>query len=269
MPERDSKWAGTEWATAWIEQQRELLRQSAAAAHNNGGGDGAGPGPAPAEPTAAAGKGEPAPGAQSTSFEEMLKTWRGAWTAAAGAQQASTAQFAELLGRVPAIGPLREHTETWREVVAAQADCQRLERELREVLLGVQNDALNLVQERLRERNSRQEPIKQYRDLYNLWVECGEQVYAKVAHSDAYCKLQAELGNATMRLRAQQQKVIEHWLKQFDLPTRAELNTVHRQLRDQKAQLREHKELLAGFVEKMKPPPPARPKKRTAKRSAR
>lgn len=183
----------------------------------------------------------------------MLKTWRGAWTSAAGAQQASTVQFAELLGRAPPLGPLREHTETWREVIAAQADCQRLEQELRVVLLGVQNDALNLVQERLREHKPR-ESIKQFRDLYNLWVECGEQVYAKVAHSEAYCKLQAELGNANVRLRARQQQVMEHWLKQFDLPTRSELNTVHRQLRDQKAQLREHKELLAGFVERMKAP---------------
>ena len=262
---------------AWIEQQRELLRKSAAAAHEGAGGNGTERGPAPAEPAAATGAGEPAPASQSESFEEMLKTWRGAWASAAGAQQASSAQFAELMGRVPAIGPLREHTETWRSVIAAQADCQRLERELHEVLLRVQNDALNLVQERLRERNGKQEPIKQLRDLYSLWVECGEQVYAKVAHSDAYSKLQAELGNATMRLRAQQQKVIEHWLKQFDLPTRAELNTVHRQLRDQKAQLREHKELLAGFVEKMKPPAAARrqkhpqkhPGKRTAKRTAR
>jgi class III poly(R)-hydroxyalkanoic acid synthase PhaE subunit len=284
MPERDSKATGMEWATAWIEQQRELLRQSASAAHSTthsmSQGDGAAADPAPAGP-APAGEGEPAAASQSTSspfgsfsgsFEEMLKTWRGAWTSAAGAQHASTMQFAELLGRVPAIGPLREHTETWREVVAAQAECQRLEQELRVVLLGVQNDALNLVQERLRERpheqNPKQDPFK-YRDLYNLWVECGEQVYAKVAHSEAYCKLQAELGNAAMRLRARQQQVIEHWLKQFDLPTRAELNTVHRQLRDQKAQLREHKELLAGFVERMKAPPAARPKKRTAKRTAR
>lgn len=188
----------------------------------------------------------------------MLKTWREAWSSAAGAQHAPAPQFADLLAQTPAIGPLREHTETWRAVAAAQADYQKLEREFRAVLMGVQSDALDLVQERLRERDAGAQSIKDARELHRLWVECGERVFAKVAHSDAYCKLQAELGNALTRLRAQQQKVIEHALKQFDLPTRSELNTVHRQLRDQKAQLREHKELLAKFVDRMKAPPAAR-----------
>jgi class III poly(R)-hydroxyalkanoic acid synthase PhaE subunit len=70
-----------------------------------------------------------------------------------------------------------------------------------------------------------------FRDLYNLWVRCAEEIYSQLAHSDAFCKLQADLGNATLRLRAQQQKLIEQWLKQFDLPTRAEINSVHLQLK--------------------------------------
>ena len=74
-------------------------------------------------------------------------------------------------------------------------------------------------------------PIGEWRELYDLWVECGEQVFAQVAHSEAYGKLQAELGNAAMRLRAQQQTIFEYALRQFDLPTRSELNTVHRQVR--------------------------------------
>jgi hypothetical protein len=263
MPERDSKStpAAADWSEQWLEQQREALRRAAGhnASENKAG-------------SASAADSSTASSAPPRSFEDLLNSWRGAWSSAAGAQPASATQFADLLGQTPAIGPLREHTETWRAIAAAQAEYQKLEQELRAVMMGVQSDALDLVQERLRERNAGAQPIKDFRELHKLWVECGERVFAKVAHSDAYCKLQAELGNALTRLRAQQQKVIEHALKQFDLPTRSELNTVHRQLRDQKAQLRAHKELLAKFVDRMKAPPatrkaPAKSKKKAPRTS--
>lgn len=244
MAESDEKSQQGEWTAAWFERQREALRKAVADANQRVEGD-------------EKARSEPGP---ANAFDALLKTWREAWAGAAGVQALPAGQFSELLARMPAIGPWREHAENWRHVMAAQAESQRLEGELRAVLFRVQSDALDLVQARLRERRSGDVPVEQLRDLHKLWVECGEEVYAKVAHGDAYGKLQAEFANATLRLRAGQQKIIEQWLKQFDLPTRAELNTVHRQLREQKQQLREHKELLAGFVERMKSPKASRKK---------
>ena len=182
--------------------------------------------------------------------EELLNLWRGAWSTLSDAQAGAGPQLSDLLARLPPIGIAREHSETWRELLAAQAECQRLEQELRAVLARVQADALDLLNERLRERDEQQRPITQYRELYDLWVDCGEQVYAKVAHSPAYGRLQAELGNAAMRVRTHQQKVLEQGLKQFDLPTRSELNTVHRQLREQRELLRELREQAAAGGQK-------------------
>lgn len=246
MPERDSN-SEMGWAAEWIEERREALRQSknqtgAAAASEVGASIPQDAGPARAGDAAAP-----------KNFQEMLDSWRDAWSAAAGAQQASAAQFAEAFAKVPGVGPLREHAETWRAVAAAQADYRKLEQEVSTVMLSVQRDALDLVQQQVRARNAAAQPVQDLRELHRMWVECGERVFAKVAHSEEYCKLQGELRNALTRLRAQQQKVIEHTLKQFDLPTRSELNTVHRQLRDQKAQLREQKEMLARFLDRMKP----------------
>lgn len=169
--------------------------------------------------------------------DELLNVWRSTWSTVSDIRQGAVGSISDLLARLPPIGLAREHTEVWRELAAAQAECQRLEQELRAVLLGVQGDALNLLEQRVREHEGKGEAPGSYRDLYDLWVDCAEQVYAKVAHSEAYCKLQAQLGNASMRLRSRQQKVIEHGLKQFDLPTRSELNTVHRQLREQKQRI--------------------------------
>ena len=155
----------------------------------------------------------------------------GAWSGATFLQSTIAEQAAELLKRLPPIGLAREQTEAWRELVGAHAECKRLEHDLRAVLAKVQMDALGLLEQRVRERQG-QKRIDTFRELYDLWVQCGEQVYSKLAHSEAYSKLQAELGNATMRLRTRVQTVVEHSLKQLDLPTRSELNSVHRQLRE-------------------------------------
>jgi class III poly(R)-hydroxyalkanoic acid synthase PhaE subunit len=163
--------------------------------------------------------------------DELFHTWRAAWAGAAAQGEASQ-RMADVFGKLPFVGLAREQAEGWRELAIAQSECQRLEEQLREVFARVQSDALELLEQRVRERERNGAPLKSYRDLYDLWVECGEHVYSSVAHSDSYARLQAELGNASMRLRARQQKLIEQGLKQFDLPTRSELNSVHRQLRD-------------------------------------
>lgn len=265
----------SEWSTVWIERQREILRKQAAAAADaakapGGGAEaaaGAIPGMTeevrklgeqwrallgpylsgmaqPAPPPGAAGtdaqadtQADTQAGAQFNIGDELLHVWRNAWTTAGDIQQGAASGISDLLARLPPLGLAREHTVAWRELAAAQAECQRLETELRTVWLRVQGEALDLLERRLREPARQGEPPISQRDLYNLWVDCAEQVYAQVAHSAAYCKLQAQLGNASMRLRSHQQQAIERGLKQFDLPTRSELNTVHRQLREQKQKI--------------------------------
>lgn len=240
--------SGADWIQAWVEQQREQLRRAGMPGDqsaDNSSGDGTAPGESASDAARDLGMRwleagqsylqgwqqfaqREAPGKVG---EEMFNAWRSAWTGAAAAGEGANRQFADLIARIPALGLAREQTETWRELMAAQAECQRLEQELRAVWTKVQGDALGLLETMVRERKPAQ-GINNYRELYDLWVECSERVFARVAHSDAYAKLQAQVGNAVIRLRAKQQAVIERGLKYFDLPTRSELNTVHKQMRD-------------------------------------
>src|SRR5262245_11330012 len=199
------------WIEGWIEQQRELLRQRSA------GGDAA-TAPLAAElkslgdkwldvgqsylQGAAQHARDGKPDAPFKIGEELLHTWHAAWAGSAAGAHGVNEQLAALLAHVPPVGLAREQTQMWRDLVAARVECGKLERELEAVLLRVQADVLTLLERRIREREASQKPIRTYRELYGLWVECGEQVYSQVAHSEAYSKLQAALGNATMQVRA-------------------------------------------------------------------
>lgn len=269
---------GPSWIQAWIEQQREQLRR-AGMTGNQSADDAA------SDAGAAAGQmrnpglswlevgqsflhgwqqfvqqgaaGAPAGPAPPKFGEEMISAVQGAWAGTACAGEGAARQFADLAARWPALGLAREHTEAWRELMAAQAECQRLEQELRNVWAKVQADALTMVERLAHERNAARQPAEQstadYRELYDLWVECGEKVFSQVAHSEAYCKLQAQAGNATMRLRARHQAIIERGLKQFDLPTRSELNTVHKQLRELRERVATLESQLAEARERGQP----------------
>jgi polyhydroxyalkanoate synthesis regulator phasin len=250
----ESKNDGSDWIQAWIQQQREQLRRAGMPGADAASGEKSAGGPDQYrdlgmrwleagqaylqgwQQFAQRSAGGSAAGETPLKFgEEMLNAWQGTWAGAASAGEGATRQFADLISRLPALGLAREQTEAWRELLAAQAEYQHLEQELRTVWAKVQTEALVMVEAAIRERRAKQDAmpgIEDYRELYNLWVECGEKVFAQVAHSESYCKLQAQLGNAAIRLKLCQQAVLERALKHFDLPTRSELNTVHKQMRE-------------------------------------
>jgi hypothetical protein len=217
------------WVRDWIQQQRELLERAARGAT--------------ADETTGTGA---TAGTAADPWIDLAATWHRVWAGVQSLGSAATQGFAQALQQLPAVGLAREQMLAWREVAAAQAACQKLEADLRVVLVRVQGDALGLLEQRVRERAGAGQQVASLRELYDLWIECGERAFAQVAHSEAYCKLQAELGNAVTQLRARQQAVIEHALRHFDLPTRAELNTVHRQMRELRDRLADCESRLAA-----------------------
>ena len=270
------------WAQAWIEQQRALLDQVA----QSGPGQAAGMAFEQVNTQfnaqinvmasqwadlgktylnglmqMAQGTGGTEGGAKFQPAGEVFDAWKTAWTNSLS-QAAAPGGWSDLLNRTPPLGLFREQTEAWRAVAAARADVERLEQELAAVLRRVQADALSLLEERVKARAASNQPVEGFRDLYNLWVECSEKVFSTVAHSSAYCHLQGELGNASMRLRARVQKVIEQGLRQFDLPTRSEVNSVHQQLRLLKQRLATLEHDSATVKGSVVPPAPSPPKRR-------
>jgi len=274
------------WAQQWIEQQRALLEQAAQADAAHAGSKQAGSEQVNGlgsqwvdlgkaylaglmQMAQGLGAGPAAGGAGPRPPEEMLEAWKAAWSNAMS-QATAPGGWQELLNRTPPLGLFREQTEAWRAVAAARADMERLEQELAAVMRRVQSEALVLLEERVKARAGGDNPVQGFRELYDLWVQCSEQVFSTVAHSAAYAHLQGELGNASMRLRARMQKVIEQGLKQFDLPTRSELNSVHQQLRllKQKVAALDQKGAAAGHGPAESRPPPVSRKQASTSRPA-
>lgn len=167
---------------------------------------------------------------------DLMTAWRNARLAtdytAFGMTGAAAAPWLDAVGNLPPIGPGREYIIEARQLAAAHDECQRLEQALADVLRKVQTEALEALQARVTELTQAGEPPQSFRQLYDVWIECGERAYSKTAHSGEFAQMQADFANALMRLRGLQRKVVERSLRKLDLPTRAELNTVHLKLRE-------------------------------------
>jgi class III poly(R)-hydroxyalkanoic acid synthase PhaE subunit len=179
----------------------------------------------------------------------------GAWAPAAGAKAAAT--------EFPALGLTRERQEAWQKFSRLLARYQEVQTQLAAQWIKIGAETTQKFVARVSAAGSGAPggATASIKSLYDLWIECAEEVYGGVAHSPEYCRLIADLANSGNAVRAEQQRELESWARQFDLPTRAEVNSLHQQVKQLRAQLR-------AQASPPRPPPIAK-KKRAARRRPR
>lgn len=138
----------------------------------------------------------------------------------------------------PALGLSRERQQAMQRLARLTTQYWQAQMRLAAHWGEVVRDALTLMSERFASQLSAGETFTSPKQLYDLWIECGEAAFGRMAHSTEYARTQGELTNALSQLRSEQRKLVESVAKELDLPTREELNSVHRRLKDMKAQLR-------------------------------
>ncbi|MFQ5936933.1 MAG: poly(R)-hydroxyalkanoic acid synthase subunit PhaE, partial [Acidiferrobacterales bacterium] len=102
------------------------------------------------------------------------------------------------------------------------------------------------------------------RELYDVWVDCCEDVYGDYVATDEYAELHARLVNTLMALKRHAGAIIDEVLGAMNMPTRREVNTLHHRLqqmrregnamRTESAALKEQVELaIRGGATSVKP----------------
>ena len=208
------------------------------------------------------------PGQQARAFSDGLATLQqqvaGMWTTTPfGAPLAAGAPFAAGANpwavfappgaagpapghAMPPLGPTREQQELWQRAA-------RLAEELGQAQARLTAQWNQIIATALQQLGTRAAALppgspspESLRALYDQWVDTAESAYAQAARTPAFAAAQAEFGNAHSRLRSAQRELIELAAREFDLPTRAELDSVHQQLRDLKRAMRDLEDRLAG-----------------------
>jgi class III poly(R)-hydroxyalkanoic acid synthase PhaE subunit len=164
----------------------------------------------------------------------------------------------------PALGPTREQQEHWQRVAAAWQRLQEAQRRLQRLWSDALCEAATAFVSRPAAAAAPQTP-EAVHGLYDAWINCAEEAYARMAHGEAFGTALAAAVQAASEWRDESAASIEPWAKWLDWPTRAEINSLALRVRALEEQQREsnRNSATAGRRAAKKRAAPA--KKRTAR----
>lgn len=149
------------------------------------------------------------------------------------------------LMQLPAFGYSRESQERQQALALALADHQEQLDRYNRLMLDASRRALERLQAKLGDHAEPGRQLKSFRQLYDTWIDAAEEGYAEVALSDEFRHAYGALVNAQMKVRALVQGEIERSTGAVGMPTRGELDGVHRKLADLKRRVAELEHALA------------------------
>jgi class III poly(R)-hydroxyalkanoic acid synthase PhaE subunit len=158
---------------------------------------------------------------------------------------------------MPALGATRDQQLIWQRISELAKQFQEQQSALAAEWAKVGAEAAKTFGEELAAAQAGGRSIHSLKELYDRWIDRAEEAYSSQVHQSSYAALLAQLTNTLNALRTEQRSLVESWAKHIDLPSRAEINTLHERVNALRTE-------LAALREEPKPakrrPPPPRPK---------
>jgi hypothetical protein len=134
---------------------------------------------------------------------------------------------AQMFPAAPALGISREYQEIAARLVDLGKEFQRRYAEFAQQNATVMQDAFQVMKSRL---DAAPQALKSPADLYDAWIDCAENAYHQAAHSENFARLLAELCNISSAFKIERGKLTEQIARHLDLPSRAEVDSLHQQV---------------------------------------
>ncbi|WGZ93667.1 MAG: class III poly(R)-hydroxyalkanoic acid synthase subunit PhaE [Candidatus Thiothrix putei] len=196
---------------------------------------------------------------------------------AGGFHMPTSENWSEQLNKVlgtPAVGYNRESQERLQALAKLGANYQEAMDDYLKAFAKQGIESVQALRERVNTLRSEGKKINSLRELYDLWVDVNEQVYAKFAMTDEYQVVYGDLVNALMALKQGINAELDSVYEAANLPTRKDLNAAfekqqemrreNRTLRKQLQELSRKVDALAAVQNTAPPAAPAAPKPKAA-----
>jgi class III poly(R)-hydroxyalkanoic acid synthase PhaE subunit len=129
---------------------------------------------------------------------------------------------------LPALGHTREYQEIARRMLDLSVRFQQRYADFAQQSNDIGQSALSAMQKRSAAGGT---APRSPAALYDEWIDCAEQAYAQAAHGEAFTRSLADLCNILSAFKIERGKMLEALARQLDLPSRAEVDSLHRQIR--------------------------------------
>ncbi|WP_353570116.1 class III poly(R)-hydroxyalkanoic acid synthase subunit PhaE [Candidatus Albibeggiatoa sp. nov. BB20] len=134
------------------------------------------------------------------------------------------------------------HTREWQaqlqESTRLWMTYQKAHQEYHNILSRVGTRTVDLMQEKAVKLQESSKKVENLRQLYNLWIDCGEIAYAEIVNTDEYAEINAHLVNTLMAWKKHERCMIDEVLGSMNMPTRKELDSLHLRLQQLRRETR-------------------------------
>lgn len=174
----------------------------------------------------------------------LLESWKNAAAAMSflpgqtveNLAQESIEKLVERLAGMPGVGPAREHQDRLAEAMRLWNEYQDRLHEYESMLAGLGKLALDRLEQKILEIAENDGRIDSLRQIYDLWIDANEEVFARFAFYEDHARLYGELVNALMRFRRQFNEIMDTMLAAANMPTGAAMQTVYQRQQDMRRQ---------------------------------
>lgn len=140
-------------------------------------------------------------------------------------------QLHDRIGRflsVPGVGYTREWQEQAQHMGRMLLDYDKALQDYLRLHGKLGTDALERLSSKLMELTEKGGEIKSLRQIYDLWVDCGEEAYNELVFTEEYSEVYGHLVNSLMALKHHSQGVMDEAAGALNLPTRKGMTTLLR-----------------------------------------
>lgn len=174
-------------------------------------------------------------GANGSSMIELSKLY----------QTAYNQTFGKLLD-APGIGQNRELNEKFIAGFKAWQELQRANIDYQLILANTGVKAFESFLKAAVSKAQAGQPITTIKQLTDVWTEVADPIFIDIFKSDSYVKIQGALLSAFMNYRIQSRRIMEKVFSEMDIPTRSEVDEAHRNIYNQKKEIKALKKALAA-----------------------
>jgi class III poly(R)-hydroxyalkanoic acid synthase PhaE subunit len=139
---------------------------------------------------------------------------------------------------LPGIGPSREFQEKVRKTILLWQEYQDNSREFQMAFAELGKLALDRLGEKISGIAAAGKKITSLKQIYALWVDANEEVFAQFACNEDYSRLYGGLVNSLMAFRRQANEVLDEILSLLNMPTLKSMNTLYKRQHDMANALR-------------------------------
>jgi class III poly(R)-hydroxyalkanoic acid synthase PhaE subunit len=145
----------------------------------------------------------------------------------------------------PNLGYAREFNNKLLKSFDAWINCSKASFDYQIVLLNVWLKASEELMRELASSQEKGETLQNWQQFLQVWSSVFDRVFAQTFRSEDALEVQGNFLNSAMTYRLYQKQIMEVFLKMYDLPTRSEVDEIHRSIYELRKEIKSLKKGLS------------------------